>query len=115
MRSEPAGARVFLDREFRGLTPLRIPFHHYGVREVAVEKAGFGRQVRETTLWPPWFGLFPLDAVFDCLLPFLVTDRRMIEFRLEEHGKAGAGDRGEREGLVARAEAAREAAGETGK
>ncbi|MHC5079610.1 MAG: PEGA domain-containing protein, partial [Planctomycetota bacterium] len=41
VRSDPPGAEVYLDRAFRGRTPVRLPFHHYGVREITVRKAGF--------------------------------------------------------------------------
>jgi hypothetical protein len=110
VRSDPPGARVYLDREFKGLTPLSIPFHHYGTREVAVEKEGYVPQARLRTLWPPWFGIFPLDLLFDVLLPLPLADRRDFEFRLEgREGPAADAFEKDREELEARAQAAREA------
>jgi hypothetical protein len=106
VRTDPPGARVYLDREFRGLSPLSIPFHHYGVREVAVEKEGYGRETRTRTVAPPWFEVFPLDLLFDGLVPFPLADRREFEFRLAPSG--GGADPG-REGLEERAERARDA------
>jgi hypothetical protein len=105
VRSDPPGARVYLDREFRGVTPLRIPFHHYGMREVAVEKDGFAPQAESRTLWPPWYQIFPLDFVSECLVPFTLRDRRAYSFTLKKSEETGpALGEGDREALLKRAE-----------
>ena len=36
IRSEPAGARVFIDGIDSGTTPIRVPFDFYGTRDVLV-------------------------------------------------------------------------------
>ncbi len=109
VRSDPSGARVYLDRAFRGRTPLSIPFHHYGSRHVAVELEGYRPQAEARALWPPWYEIFPLDFLSECLLPFTLYDRRMFAFRLKKKGEPFALEGRERRDLIERGNALREA------
>ncbi|MHC4599752.1 MAG: PEGA domain-containing protein, partial [Planctomycetota bacterium] len=105
VRTDPPGASVFLDREYRGRTPLSIPFHHYGTRELTVRLEGYATETKVKTFWPPWYQIFPLDFLFDCLFPFTIHDRRPLEFRLLKESPPPPRDaEREREALLRRAE-----------
>jgi len=104
IRSDPPGAHAFLDRTWKGRTPLTVPFGHYGVREIAVELEGFRPLARVETISAPWYQIFPLDFFFECLFPFTLHDRRVFEFRLEKTGSpVGALKEKDREELLERA------------
>ncbi len=83
LRSEPAGAEVYLDGEKVGQTPIDIPYIWYGTREVILEKRGY-REIRErVALNPPWWQYPVIDFVTDVLIPFTITDREEFSFHLE--------------------------------
>ncbi len=83
LRSEPAGADVYLDGEKMGQTPIDIPYLWYGTREVILEKRGY-REIRErVALHPPWWQYPVFDFVTDVLIPFTITDREEFSFHLE--------------------------------
>ncbi|HHT9153538.1 MAG TPA: PEGA domain-containing protein, partial [Candidatus Hypogeohydataceae bacterium YC40] len=38
INTDPPGARIFLDDELLGESPVKIPFTYYGVRKLTIEK-----------------------------------------------------------------------------
>jgi hypothetical protein len=105
VKTDPPGAAVFIDREFRGLSPLSFPFHHYGTREVTVRLEGYRTESRVRTLWPIWYQIFPLAFFFDCIFPFTLHDRRHFRFELEKETPPPPADlERERDELLKRAE-----------
>jgi hypothetical protein len=109
VRSEPTGAKVFLDGKPRGETPATIPFTYYGTREVVLRAPK--HQVRRMTveLAAPWWQWTPLDFVTEILVPWTIEDERVVEAKLEPSKPVPAADQ---EALKRRAEARR--AGEEG-
>jgi esterase/lipase superfamily enzyme len=95
IRSQPPGARLFLDGEEVGLTPAAIPFRHYGTREIRIELEGYRpvRVLREVDA--PFYQYPPLDFVTDVVLPFRITDRRELDFVLTPLGETPQEDREE--------------------
>lgn len=67
--SEPAGARVRVDDELVGETPLRLPFVHYGVRRVTLYLDGYQSMSVLADISPPWYGTFPADILTEILVP----------------------------------------------
>lgn len=67
--SEPAGARVRVDDELVGETPLRLPFVHYGVRRVTLYLEGYQSMSVLADISPPWYGTFPADILTEILVP----------------------------------------------
>jgi len=107
VRSEPAGAAVYLDQEKVGTTPCEIPYTWYGKRELVLELPRH-RPVREIiALNPPWWQYFPLDFVTDVLLPFKITDRAEFSYALEPSSPTAE----EREGMRSRAQELRDKSG----
>lgn len=83
VRSEPAGAEVWLDGVKVGETPCEIRYTWYGTREIVLEKRGY-REIREqVSLQGPWWQYPVLDFVTDVLIPFTITDRSDLAFTLE--------------------------------
>jgi len=62
IRSDPPGALVFLDGVPRGSTPLKIPFEHYGEREVELRLASYAVHHERIGISPPWYQVFPLAS-----------------------------------------------------
>ena len=81
--SEPPGARVLLDGELVGRTPLRVPFESYGVRHVSIQRAGYRDHGEDWELETPWYSEFPLDFFSEILLPFGWRDEHRMEVVLE--------------------------------
>ncbi len=83
VRSDPIGAKVFLDGEAKGETPATILFTYYGTREVVIRAPE--RKVARVvvSLKPPWYELTPLDFVSELLIPWTIVDEHVIEAKLE--------------------------------
>jgi hypothetical protein len=60
---------VRIDEEYKGRTPLTLPFLHYGDRRVSLYLAGYLASSEVLTLSPPWYGRFPLDIFSEVLIP----------------------------------------------
>ncbi|MCZ6689431.1 MAG: PEGA domain-containing protein [Planctomycetota bacterium] len=73
LRSEPAGALVYLDGRRIGKTPRDEPFLWYGTRRAVVIAEGHAPVDVEIPLRPPLYEIPPLDLIFG-LLPFTFHD-----------------------------------------
>jgi hypothetical protein len=80
--SAPPGAEVRLDDQSVGVTPVRVPFEHYGTRRLTFYKPGYRTSSRRIKLRPPWYARFPLDLVTEVFLPLGLTDRRRVHQEL---------------------------------
>ncbi|MDC1142883.1 hypothetical protein OAU50_07300 [Planctomycetota bacterium] len=92
LRSEPAGADVFIDGEFIGQTraedheagPLYANFVFYGTREYTIRKRGYDTQSGVVELEMPWYEYPPVDFFSEVLAPWRITDEHEIEVKLEK-------------------------------
>lgn len=84
--SEPAGAKVSLDGQDKGITPLSVPFTFYGKREVVLEKDGYQTYESIIPINPPIFQVFPFDIMM-LLIPYPFVDNHPFYFILEKQGK----------------------------
>lgn len=75
IKSDPPGARVVLDGQDVGVTPVDVPYVWYGEREVVLYKEGHRSVRKSVALNAPWWQIFPFDLVTDVLLPVTLTDR----------------------------------------
>lgn len=84
VRSDPPGARVYVDGEPKGEAPLAVPFTYYGTREVVLrhERHEPARIVLQVD--PPWYQLSPMDFFVEVLWPFTVLDEREVAAKLAE-------------------------------
>ena len=76
--STPPGAEVRLDDEAVGLTPVRVPFEHYGTRRVSYYLPGYRTYSRRIRIKAPWHARFPIDILTEVLIPLGLTDRRKV-------------------------------------
>jgi hypothetical protein len=86
VRSDPPGARVILDGQEVGYTPVGIPFTYYGTRRLTLVKPGYETSTELVKIPAPWYEWPPLDFFSDNLLPFQVSDRHEINRQLQPQG-----------------------------
>lgn len=102
VESEPPGAEVWIDGENLGPSPVRVPFDHYGRREIVLSKGGYAliRGTREIAA--PWYERFPLDFFAENLWPGTLVDERYFFYTLSP-------EESDPEGVYQRAKSFREA------
>ncbi len=83
VETDPPGAEVWVDGDLAGLSPVRMPFSHYGVREVVVVKGGFALTREIRSLETPWYERFPLDFFSENCWPGTLTDERYFVYVLK--------------------------------
>lgn len=82
IRSNPPGARVFIDRQEIGVTPVSTAFTYYGTRTIELTKDGYESLTVQQTFSAPWYEITPLDFVSENLVPGEKRDERVVEFQL---------------------------------
>lgn len=82
LRSVPTGARVRLDAEDLGETPVTVRFDHYGGRDVTFSKPGYYRLHETFRVKPPYYQRFGLDYFFEHLWPWTLEDHQTFTFHL---------------------------------
>lgn len=70
VNSVPSGARVWVNGEDKGLTPIAVPFVHYGTFDIRLEKKGYEAYASEVRV-PTQIDGYPIID-----LPFELTVRR---------------------------------------
>jgi hypothetical protein len=83
IRSVPSNALVTLDGQEIGFTPVSVPFTYYGERQIKLIKDGFETKTINQTISTPWYEVFPLDFVSECLVPWRKRDERNYIYNLE--------------------------------
>ena len=91
VESVPPGALVRFDEEVIGRTPLEHEFVHYGKRRLTLYLPGHHTWSQRIDLDPPLRARFPLDVLFELVLPLGLTDRRYYRVEMQS-------DRGEEQG-----------------
>lgn len=76
IRSNPSNALVILDGQEIGFTPVSVPFHYYGVRQIKLVKDGYETKIINQHVTPPWYQRFGVDFVSEVLLPWRIRDER---------------------------------------
>ena len=103
VRSEPAGALVWLNDQEVGRTPLEVPFTWYGTYDVRLEKDGYEPLWTTGQAKMPWWEFPGPDLVAE-LIPG-AESRVQWDYRLTP---AAAADRVSRPALIERAQELRE-------
>ena len=83
VKSDPPGARLFMDNEEVGTTPYTLKFVHYGTRRITVIANGYKTISTYERIAPPVYQWFPLDFVFELLLPVKMEDHHNYLYILE--------------------------------
>ena len=75
VRSDPPGARVFVDGQDIGFTPCAVDFTYYGTREIMLVKDGYETLTVLQKVPAPWYQYPVIEFFADNLWPQKVTDR----------------------------------------
>jgi hypothetical protein len=83
VKSDPAGARLFIDNEEVGTTPYTLKFTHYGTRRITVMASGYKTISTYERIAAPPYQWFPADFFFELLLPLKLEDHHNYLYILE--------------------------------
>ena len=87
IRTEPEGARVALNDEELGTSPVTVDFTWYGDYEVACRKDGYQTLQTHRRLNAPWYQIPMIDFFTEALWPFTIQDHQEMSFTLEPAAK----------------------------
>ncbi|MCI0652027.1 MAG: PEGA domain-containing protein [Planctomycetes bacterium] len=79
VRTDPPGARVFLDGRDAGQAPARIPFQHYGTRELLLRLPGHESHSQMVEVSAPWYEWFPIDLLAEHAWPWTLEDEHVVD------------------------------------
>ena len=82
IRSNPAGARVFVDDQEVGVTPVSTSFVYYATRKIQLVKDGYETLTVLHSFDAPWYEIPPLDFFSENLSLREIRDERLVEFQL---------------------------------
>ena len=82
VRTQPAGAQVFVDNQEIGTTPCSASFLYYGTREIKVVKEGFRTETIFQKVYAPWYQIPPLDFVTESVWPLEIRDERIVDVQM---------------------------------
>ncbi len=82
IRTNPPGARVYVDDYEIGTTPVSANFTYYGTRKIRLVKPGYETLTVMEPIPPPWYQIPPLDFVSENLWPGELEDRRALSYQL---------------------------------
>ena len=83
IRTEPEGARVVLNDEEVGTSPVTVDFTWYGDYDVICRKNGYQTLQTHRRLNAPWYQIPMIDFFTEALLPMTIQDRQEMSFTLE--------------------------------
>ena len=105
INTAPQGARVLLNDQEVGTSPVSVDFTFYGDYSVILQKDGYQTLQTHQVVETPWYELPGLDFFTEILWPFPVHDKREYTFEMQQAGPPIA-----REDLVKQAEQFRDRA-----
>ncbi|QDV27705.1 PEGA domain-containing protein [Aureliella helgolandensis] len=82
IRSNPAGASIYVDKQLIGTSPASTSFTYYGTREIEVVGDGFRTEKILRDFSPPWYQIPPFDFFSETLWPWELRDERVIDITL---------------------------------
>ena len=82
IRSNPPGARVYVDDYEIGTTPVSHNFIYYGQRKIRLVKDGYETLTLMQSIPAPWYQIPPLDFVTENLVPGEIRDQRTFHYQL---------------------------------
>ena len=79
----PEGARIILNDEEVGTSPVSVDFTWYGDYDVIVRHEGYETLHTHKRLDAPWYQIPPIDLFAEAFVPFTIHDRHEMFFELE--------------------------------
>jgi len=83
INSFPEGAAVSVDHQPVGYTPVAVPFHYNGTREILLEKDGYKSIRVKQPIRGPWYFYPPFSLVTDNFATREIRDSQRFNFQLE--------------------------------
>jgi hypothetical protein len=83
VRTNPPGARVFVDNYEIGTSPVSHDFVYYGTRKIRLVKDGYETLTVLQPIPTPWWDLPGIDFISENLIPNELVDRRVLDFQLQ--------------------------------
>jgi hypothetical protein len=74
INTQPQGARVILNDEEIGASPVTVSFEWYGDYNVRISKEGFETLKTHRKLKAPWYDYFPFDFFAQIVNPKRIVD-----------------------------------------
>jgi len=107
VRTDPEGARTFIDGREVGTSPVEIEFVHYGTRELVFRHPEHRTVRLPIELDAPWWQYPPFDFFTELVYPGTIEDRHLATVELPARDTEPLDD----EALIERADAARNGSG----
>lgn len=82
INTEPEGAKVILNDEEIGESPVTVSFNWYGDYAVRINKEGYETLDTHQNLKAPWYDYFPFDFFAQILNPNHIVDSYKWTFEL---------------------------------
>ncbi len=82
IRTNPPGARVYVDDYEIGTAPISHNFTYYGTRKIRLVKPGYETLTLMQSIPPSWYQIPPLDFVSENLIPGEIHDQRTLNYQL---------------------------------
>lgn len=83
VRTDPPGARVYIDDYEIGTSPCSTHFTYYGTRKIRLVKDGFRTKTIYQPVAPPWYQIPPIDFFAEVVVPAKIRDHRTLSYQLE--------------------------------
>ena len=83
INTAPQGARIILNDEEIGTSPVKVDFLWYGDYDVILRKEGYETLKTHQKLAPPWYQVPPFDFFAEILTPVTLHDQQQMSFVLE--------------------------------
>lgn len=82
--TEPSGADVWVNESWHGKTPFELPFKHYGVFQIRIEKKGYYPMYVKEPVNAPFYQHMGPDIVAEALIPKKIEDNRELHYVLQK-------------------------------
>lgn len=74
----PTGARVFLNDEEVGLSPVKVSFVWYGDYDIVIRKQGYETLKTHYRVEAPWYQYPVIDLVAETMVPTMIRDEHTL-------------------------------------
>ncbi len=82
--SKPEGASVLVNQTWKGETPFRLRFKHYGTYDIRLEAPGYYPLHVKEPVRAPAYERMGVDFVSEVLVPARIEDKRELHYQLEK-------------------------------
>jgi hypothetical protein len=82
IRTNPPGAKVYVDEQEIGTSPVSTNFTYYASRKITLIKDGYRTETTYHRVLPTWYEIPPLDFFSENIYPRELRDERVVDFQL---------------------------------